>query len=211
MLIPFDYLLNKFNLKPTGIFHVGANLGQEADTYWNMGIKRMVFIEALPDIFEQLCENVRKYQPYVYNINACVSDKDDEVVTFNVANNEGQSSSMLVFDTHTAEHPTVQFVDVLLLKTKRLDTLIRNHHIALENYDMLNMDLQGAELLALKGMGEQLKKINSIYIEVNEKHLYLNCPLIADIDEYLLKFDFVRVETKMLSFGWGDALYTKSK
>lgn len=39
-----------------------------------------------------------------------VSDKDDEMVMFNIANN-GQSSSILEFGTHSSEHPDVKFID----------------------------------------------------------------------------------------------------
>lgn len=209
MLIPFKELLPKHNVRPTGIFQVGSSMGQECQTYWDMDIKRMVMIEALPDVFDMMCERTKQFDPYVYRINACIGDEDGKQVLFNVADNEGQSSSILDFDTHTTEHPTVHFVDILPMKTIRLDTLIAKHEIDVTDYDMLVCDLQGAELMALKGLGEELRKFNSLYLEVNTKHLYKDCPLVGEIDAYVEQFGFFGVEEMILPFGWGDKLYTK--
>jgi hypothetical protein len=71
------------------------------------------------------------------------------------------------------------------------------------------LDIQGAELLALKGFGDFLNKISKVYVEVNTNYLYKNCSLIQEIDDYLLKFKFKRVETNMTQFEWGDAFYIK--
>lgn len=210
MLIPFQQLLPKHNVTPTGIFQVGSSIGQECQTYWDMGIKNMVMIEALPDIFNQLKKETEKFSPFVKCINACIGDEDGKSVLFNVANNGGQSSSLLEFDTHTIEHPTVEFVDILPMTTVRLDTLIKENSISIKEHDMLILDLQGAELIALMGLGVMLNEFNSIYMEVNEKHLYKDCPLVGEIDKYLADFGFYRVETMMLHFGWGDALYKKN-
>ena len=54
---------------------------------------------------------------------------------------------------------------------------------------------------------QDIKYAKVIYLEVNEKELYNHCALITDIDEYLLKYNFKRILTKMTKHGWGDALY----
>jgi hypothetical protein len=52
----------------------------------------------------------------------------------------------------------------------------------------------------------------NIYTEVNTEHVYKDCALIGDIDEYLGRFGFTRVETNMyLNCGWGDAFYIRKK
>ncbi len=73
----------------------------------------------------------------------------------------------------------------------------------------LNVDLQGAELLALKGMGDLLKHFDHAYIEVNERELYKGCPLVGEIDAFMAKAGFVRKETVMTKHFWGDALYQR--
>ena len=79
--------------------------------------------------------------------------------------------------------------------------------IDVSKYNFLNLDIQGAELLALKGFGDLLVGIDYIYTEVNETDIYKDCALIGEIDQYLS--DFERVETAMTEFKWGDALYRR--
>lgn len=72
-----------------------------------------------------------------------------------------------------------------------------------------NIDIQGAELLALKGMTKVINNYDYIYLEVNKEHLYKDCALIDEIDSFLNTFNFTRVETFWTDYNWGDALYIK--
>lgn len=205
MLIDLDYLISKYQLKPTGVLHIGASTGQERDSYHKHGLK-VVWVEAIREVYKQLCRNVTPYTGTVC-INACISDKDGEIVPFNISNNEMQSSSMFDFGTHTIEHPGVVFTHKTQLQTLTVKTILKDRNLEQAEYDFVNLDIQGAELLALKGM--DLRWVNYVYIEVNERELYKGCPLLPEIDAYLKKFDLVRVETKMTNNGWGDAFYIK--
>lgn len=207
MLIDLKYLYDKYHINPTGVVHIGASLGQEAETYHNHGLK-VVWIEAIHKVYKQLCRNVVKYTGTIC-LNACVTDKDGDIVDFNISNNDGQSSSLFEFGTHTKEHPGIVFTEKTRLHTARVDTLFRERKIDPHVYDFANLDIQGAELLALKGM--DLTAIRYIYIEVNEKELYTGCPLLPEIDAYLKRFDFERVETKITGWGWGDAFYIRKQ
>jgi len=209
MLISFDYLFNKYNIQPDGVLHLGANTGQEAEAYHRHGIKQVIWVEALPDLFHRLEQNVKQF-PGHRSLCACVSDTDGKEVPFFVASNGGQSSSFLKFGTHEQEHPSVHFTRQVNMVTVRVDTLLKEKGIQLEgNGWFLNADLQGAELLALKGMGDLLWKFEHAYIEVNTRELYVGCPFVGEIDAYLRDFGFQGMETKMTSFGWGDKYYKR--
>ena len=142
--------------------------------------------------------------PNVYH--AVITDKDDEDVLFNVANNI-QSSSILEFGTHSTEHPGVVFVDKIHQKSITIDTFFKRNNLDASKYDFWNFDIQGAELLALKGATDTIKHAKVLYLEVNSKELYKNCALINEIDEDLSQFNFKRVLTNMTIHKWGDALY----
>lgn len=90
-----------------------------------------------------------------------------------------------------------------------MDTFIKDNNIDISKYNFLNLDIQGAELMALKGFGDLLHKIDYIYSEVNQEELYKDCALIQDLDNYLSKYRFKRVISTMTQFGWGDAFYIK--
>jgi len=208
MLIPFKELFARHGIQSTGVLHLGANTGQEAAEYSAHGMFPVIWVEALPDVYTRLVDHVAQY-PGSKALLGCLSDKDEDIVTFNVTNNEAQSSSFLQFGTHAHEHPTVKVIHRVKMLTTRLDTLLTRHKIEVGVGWFLNVDLQGAELLALKGMGNLLGRFDHAYIEVNEKHLYQGCPLVGEIDRYLAMFGFAGVEVKMTGSGWGDKYYRR--
>lgn len=211
MLIPFESILRKYRFHPTGILHCGASVGQERDDYLNAGVPKVIWIEGDPKTFQELEKNLnhQKYDEMIC-FNECISDEDGKETVLHISSNEGQSSSLLEFEHHRIDHPDVEFIYDVKVKTKRIDTLLSEQMLDLTEYDFLNIDLQGAELMALVGMGNELSKINYAYLEVNKKHEYRDCPLVEDIDYYMGKFGFKRVETKWAgNFGWGDSFYLK--
>jgi FkbM family methyltransferase len=211
MLIPFNQLFRRHNVKVDGVLHLGANTGQEAKAYDDLGINMVLWVEALEQLIPQLLENIEPY-PDQIALRACLSDEDGKEIVFHVANNGGQSSSFLELGTHAIEHPTVKYVHSVSMKTARFDTLARGLGLDAcfrKGTWLLNADLQGAELLAMRGMGDLLPCFRYVYIEVNEKELYVGCPLVGEIDKFLAAFGFVGAERKMTGAGWGDKFYIK--
>ncbi len=195
-------LLSK-NIIVNGCFHIGAHECEEIEFYNKLGIKKenIVWIDAIPS---KVTEAQNRGIPNVYN--AVITDKDDEEISFNISNNV-QSSSVLEFGTHSQEHPWVVYVDKIQLTSITVDTFFEKNNIDASKYNFWNFDIQGAELMALKGATQSIKYAKAIYLEVNEKELYKNCGLINEVDTFLSKYNFKRVITHMTSCGWGDALY----
>ena len=206
MLIPFKDIYKQFNLKISGILHVGAHECEELSAYvsHNINPKQIYWVEAMEHkVLLMKSQNV----PNIYQ--AFVDDVDNKEIIFNVSNN-GESSSLLEFGTHTIHHPHVKFTGTIQGKTKRLDTLIEENNIPIQHLNFLNFDIQGVELRALKSMEKYLSHVDYIYTEINTDYVYKDCNLVGEIDEYLKKFGFTRVSTKIASnFGWGDAFYIK--
>jgi len=202
MLIPLDYLVQKYNIQFTGILHVGAHECEELIQYDKyLPRDKMLWVEALQDKVD-FC---RKTFPNVLIEQAVVSDRV-ETVTFKRSNN-GESSSILDFGLHSYFHPHVHFVDCFQVETKMLKDVIHKYNIP---YNFVNLDIQGVELKALKGMEEYLPTIQYIYTEVNADYVYKDCAIVTEIDDYLKKFGFQRVETSWCSdYRWGDAFYVK--
>lgn len=211
MLIPFKQVIENYNIVPNGVIHVGASTGQEAQDYVDNGVKKMIWIEADESLMDKLSAHLSTISDTSVVINACVSDVDGNEVFFKIANNEGQSSSILNFEYHKVAHKEVFFVDSVPMTTFTLNTLLKEME-DIKDYNILNADIQGAELLMLKGATEILPNIDCLYLEVNEKELYKGCGLIHEIDDFVKQFGFQRVQTEWCGdFGWGDAVYIKNK
>ena len=206
MLISFEdivKILIENNIHIFGSFHIGAHECEEIHFYNKLGLtlQDVVWIDA---INSKVNEATKRGIPNVYN--AVITDKDDEDIIFNVSNNV-QSSSVLEFGTHSQEHPWVVYVDKINLTSITIDTFFERNNLDASKYNFWNFDIQGAELMALKGATQSIKYAKAIYLEVNEKELYKHCGLITEIDTFLLQYNFKRVLTNMTGHGWGDALY----
>lgn len=75
--------------------------------------------------------------------------------------------------------------------------------------DVLWMDLQGAELQALRGLGDELKRVKVIHTEVQYREMYLGAPLFGEFDAFLRGQGFVRVKQLYTSEWFGDVLYVR--
>lgn len=203
MLIKLDNLYKKYRLDITGVLHVGAHFGEEALDYKRIGVHNVVWIEANKDLLDKLIKNVPQHHRV---INAVVGENDGEQVTFHKANNS-QSSSILELGTHKTAHPEVKFLSEETRFIERLDSIYNIY--SLSDLNFINLDIQGAELSALKGLGNHLSEFDYIYSEVNREELYVGCCLIEELDRFLK--DFKRVETSWTNFGWGDAFYIRNK
>ena len=203
MLIPLHDIVKKYNIEFKGILHVGAHECEELSDYLHyLTIDKILWVDALP---EKVAFCKEKY-PGILIENAIVSDVVEKV-KFNVSNN-GQSSSILDFGLHSTFHPHVTYVNSFEGETQLLKDILPKYPI---EYNFLNFDIQGVELKALKGMEEYLPKVDYLYTEVNSDYVYKDCALVTELDEYLSKFGFERVETKWCGdFRWGDAFYIKS-
>jgi hypothetical protein len=197
-------ILKKNNIKITGAFHIGANKCEELSLYKKLGLQPedVIWIDAIED---SVIAATNRGIPNVYT--AIISDEDDVDVTFNIANNL-ESSSLLEMKTHLTEHPNVHYVKQIKGKTLTVNSFFKRNNIKnVEKYNFWNFDIQGVELMALKGATNYIKYLKAINIEVNIKELYKDCALIGEIDIFLSKYGFKRVLTNIRSAGWGDALY----
>lgn len=85
-------------------------------------------------------------------------------------NDWSASSSLMTPKNHTIKTPWVKFENKIEVKTKKIETYCLENNI--KNIDFIWMDVQGAELNIIKGMGEFKEKIRYIYTEYSDEELY---------------------------------------
>jgi len=168
-----------------GIIHVGANKGQEADFY-AIHDKSIIWIEALPQIFQMLETKVANY-PNQQAINALVTDTDGEEYKFYISNNtDAVSSSVFEFGDGKDElFPQLKMVDSVRLVGKTLSTIYREFNIDGSEFDFLLLDVQGAELMVLKGAESVLHNFKYILTEISTVNVYKNGVLWDELKAFL--------------------------
>jgi len=188
----------------TGVLHLGANVGEEIPIYEQCNIPQVIFVEPLPHVFQKLVENCSASKLKTECINVAVSNYEGTTQMYVEHKNGGQSSSLLKPKLHLEQYPDIVFDERLNVKVTQVDRLLNDKSI-----NFINMDLQAGELNALKGAVKTLAHIDYIYSEVNRAELYEGARMIEELDAFLDKFGFIRVETDWAGDTWGDSAYIR--
>jgi len=206
MLIEFSHLCQKYQFTPSGIIHIGAHELEEMGQYLSRGVSKIVWVEGNPDLVDRNIHRVDSISQKLFQ--GLVYSEDGKEVDFHITNNL-QSSSILDFGRHKEYHPHIDFVESRRMTTTRVDSLLEKNDISPEEFDFVNLDIQGVELQALKGFGKYLDNIKYIYTEINAGEVYKNNDSMEELDSFLGEYGFKRVETEITPFEWGDAFYIR--
>lgn len=196
-------VLDVHQVKPKRVLHIGAHLAQELSIYKSLGCSSGIFVEADPVTSRELSASLENENNFEA-IEACLSDKSGELVEFFRASNHGVSSSILRPAMHLAKYPEIEFnKNTLQLVSKCLDDL------NLGTFDLVVLDVQGAELKVLRGGMETIKDAKALMIEVSIIRLYEGDSHISEIVEFLTPFGFSPVALNVFAEGWGDCLFIR--
>jgi len=202
MLIKLDRIITDFKLDIRGVLHIGAHYGEEYEDYLKAGISKMIFFEPLANNYKKLRQTI---PDNFMAFQVALGNKNGEVEMFVETANQGQSCSVLEPGTHLSSYPSIVFDKREIVTMDKLDNIAFNR----DDFNMINIDVQGYELEVFKGAHETLKYIDIIYTEVNFNEVYKDCCLITQLDNHLAEYGFKRVLTDSSPGTWGDALYLK--
>jgi FkbM family methyltransferase len=183
-----DYLRN---IPRRGIIHVGADVGQEVEQYVEYGFDKIILIEANPKPYETLkakfgCDgNVMLFNYAICDRNGAV---DFHIHTSRSGSTE--SASILPMKRFKEIVKTLHTTSTIRVPGITLDSLIETHHIAAGNYNFINIDIQGAELMALRGATKIISSLDAIIAEVNVIEMYESGALENEIVAFLASHGF---------------------
>lgn len=193
------------------VLHIGAHDCQEYEEYKEQNCKKIVWVEANPIVYNR---NFLKFKdkPDCFVLNCLAAENSNEFFWLGIANNE-QSSSILPLGTHKKLFPSIDYVQKIPMLSTKVDDILNKYYLNDLDINFLNLDIQGAELIALKGASKLLSnQIDVVYTEINEEEVYVGCALIGEIDNYLEDFGFKRlIKKNWRDHPWGDAVYVKDK
>lgn len=160
------------------------------------------------EIVSNTYKNVKVYQLAMSNTNG---QKDFYVNKSKATNSlyKPKATSSFIDDHAVPE-------DCIKVATVTLDKFVTEH--AIENIDILKLDVQGGELLVFEGARETLKnkKINIIYTEIWLLEGYEGQPLYHDIASFLSSYGYhpfgiynMHYRKSDGHFLWGDAIFYK--
>jgi FkbM family methyltransferase len=170
-------------IEPIKVVDVGAmSLGDENDVYANLAKSAPVEVvgfepvEAEIEKLRSLYPTGRTYLPYAIG--------DGGRHTFHECNFPMTSSllepNLELIGKFQALAELMQVVSKTEMDTKRLDDIPE-----VAGTDFLKLDVQGAELMILKGGEKLLDDVLVVHAEVEFVQLYKDQPLFGDVDTYL--------------------------
>lgn len=196
------------DIEPSKILHVGAHHAEERDSYiesWGPNLEKIMWVEGQHDLAEKLRAIINPRLEKV--VEAVIWSVQGKEMDFYLANNS-EASSLLKFDQHRSQYPKIFMETANKVKTSTLENVLDSEG----DFDFINLDIQGAELEALIGMGSKIDAISWIYTEINKKTLYENGPLLPEIKEFLSGKGFKLLAKRWTPLaGWGDAVFVKQE
>ncbi len=190
------------------VLDCGANIGQTAQSFRNLYPAAEIYaFEPVSKVFETLrtkCDALG-----VHPVRKAVGDHDDKATIHLTTSPEANSLFGFEIGNPCAEWTRVvgsEEVDVCTL-----DRWCQDNDIDPKRVDILKLDVQGAELPALKGARKLLETTKAVYLEVSFVPIYKDMPLFGEIDTFLTGHGFRRhaIYPSDQPHNWGDALYAK--
>jgi FkbM family methyltransferase len=207
MLISVREINKKFGVKPKVVLHVGAHKAEESESmrHFGWGAGKTIWVESQANLAQALEEKFRNSNIDIV-LNATVWSQSGLTMTF-YENSNSESSSLYKLGSHAEYFPSIIPTREYKVTTSRLDQIISPE----DKIDFINLDIQGAELQALLGLGKLIDTVTEIYTEVNKGEVYKECAQVWEIDDYLNSIGFKRTATRWAKGAdWGDALYSRN-
>tara|TARA_Y100000994_G_scaffold74725_1_gene61485 strand:- start:2212 stop:2946 length:735 start_codon:yes stop_codon:yes gene_type:complete len=201
-------IFERLNLDVKGIIHVGLYDFPEHDCYTKLVGTRVVGVEANKFVYDTMAKPVADECGYLC-FNECLYSEDGLKKQFFLAN-DCSTLNPVAYSAHlSAKLSRGSYVDVT---TKKLSTLIKENNIDMNQYDFLNIDVEGAELEILKGFEDNLKYINTIFLETSLDDRNNTGASHDVIVEWLDKRNFSLKEmSDSYSYEqWGDSVFVRN-
>jgi len=196
------------------IFDIGSrDCAQSIEFYKQFPNSKIYAFECNPNTLGICKKNIEPYGNRITLIEGAVCDYDGNIKFFPINQEktitswtDGNPGASSLFKSSGKYEIETYVQDEIATPCHRLDSIMDKYGIS--NVDILWMDLQGAELLALKGLGNYLQNVKYIHTEACNIEIYTNQSLFPEIHSYLSNFfcfDLLNnVDTNNF---FGDAIY----
>lgn len=214
------FLLDKDKVKT--VFDIGACEAEDSIRYSKLFPKAKVYaFEPRPDNVSKGQQSLKHYRcTQVILENIALSDTRGKAEFYL---SEGQpegakgeedwdfgnkSSSLLPPSEEMKKHTEwLRFKNKIEVNTQRLEEYAREKQLS--EIDFAHIDVQGAELMVLRGAGDFIKKIKLIWMEVEAVELYKGQPLKSEVEDFMKAKGFVNVLDTVNAVA-GDQLYVNT-
>jgi FkbM family methyltransferase len=216
LLINFLKKYNFFSEIET-IIEIGSRDCEETLIFNDFFPKAHIYaFECNPDTLPICKSRVKDINSITLVEKAIVENNNEDYVTFYkidknatrttwIDGNPGASSLFLA----SGKYPIEDYVQTpIIVPSISLGVFVEQNNI--KNIDLLWMDIQGAELMALRGLGGFIKNVGIIHLEVEFMEIYKNQPLFNEIKLFLNLNGFKAVDFTSFNVFSGDCIFVNN-
>ncbi|MGL5082746.1 MAG: FkbM family methyltransferase [Microcoleaceae cyanobacterium] len=205
MKLDLHALCQKHRIMPRGVIHVGSYDGQDIKRYPIPEAAEILIVEANPTVAQQLQTHFARTSS-IRVVNFAISDHSNTATLYIPAIES--NSSILPFTGYQDIYPNLKETRQITVESHTLSTLLAELHLDPANFNLLYLNIQGAELLALQGASQLLKQIEAIYTTISYQELFEGGALIDQVDAFLEQYHFRRVaQANPYHPAWGEVFY----
>lgn len=189
------------------IVEAGAHIGTDTASFARFWPAATIHaFEPVPTLFTQLEARTAQF-PNVHRYQLAVGDYKGSSTLFLSEGASDGSSSLLPPKDVLHIHPDITFDHQLSVEATTLDQWA--DRLGLTQVDLLWLDLQGAELHALRGAIRLLTTVRAIHTEVNLVESYDDAVSYADLRTWLDQQGFIVVREDLPWSDGGNVLFTR--
>jgi|WetSurMetagenome_2_1015567.scaffolds.fasta_scaffold18763_5 FkbM family methyltransferase len=204
-------VLHDYGIKPQGVVHAGAYDCAEAEHYAAMGFENVLFFEPNTDVHERASENLRaafrKHAKTRFVLSGkALADYDGMGILHQVSHDQANSLFPMAAVCR-ALYPDFKEAGEKMVPCAQFDNLAVDTRL----YNVLVMDIQGAELRALIGAENFVRRqVEVLQLEINVAEMYEGCGVERQILPLLDEWGFQMVKRQFdYSPAWGEAWFVK--
>lgn len=195
------------------IFDIGSrDCIQSIELYKAFPNSLIYAFECNPNTLEICKKNIKLYEDRITLIEGAICDYDGYIIFYPINQKktittwkDGNPGASSIFKSNGNYNVETYVQDEIITKCFRLDTIMKLHNIL--NVDIIWMDLQGAELLALKGLGNHIKNVKYIHTEVSHKEIYTGQVMYDELNNYILSNNFTAINNLTFNCWQEDVIY----
>ncbi|MGC9527237.1 MAG: FkbM family methyltransferase, partial [Limnospira sp.] len=190
MKLKLQQIFESHKITPRGIVYVGAGDGRSLKRFANFEAAKILLIEANPETCERLTITLGDQQNIQIVPMAIATENGS--ATLHITNIESHSST-LNFTGYKTLYPNLIETHKITIEKRNLDTLLSELNLSPEDFNILFLDIQGAELNALKGASQLLDHIDAIYTTTSEEQLFQKGATLEQVNAFLNEHYFTPV------------------
>jgi FkbM family methyltransferase len=193
-------------ITPRGVVHLGGHRGEELLVYLALGFQQILLVEPDPSCYSDLRDVTalvertmqkagrfleKEFTTRLATVNAAASDQDGTATLFRTAFSPANS----MFKPES-EKDWMRVTDSIEVDTRTVDRIVAELGPDWSEcgFNFMRLNIQGAEMLALRGASKTLENMDLLYVEVNFDERYPGAPSAKEIESWLATRGFTAVE-----------------